>query len=172
MLFRSYFLLGALSSGIFLYGTALLYGFAGGFSFALIDARVRIQVETPMLLFTGMTLVIVGVLFKLGTVPFHNWVPDVYCGAPSPVTAFMAVCTKIAAAFGLLRLLFTALGGMVWDWQVPIAMVAVLELQAWPRGALGRRLREPGQAQGGLLLGVLRHAPLRAAETTDRKSVV
>ncbi len=123
-----YFLLGALSSGIFLYGTALLYGFAGGFSFALIDARVRIQVETPMLLFTGMTLVIVGVLFKLGTVPFHNWVPDVYCGAPSPVTAFMAVCTKIAAAFGLLRLLFTALGGMVWDWQVPIAMVAVLTM--------------------------------------------
>lgn len=130
-----YFLLGALSSGIFLYGVALLYGFAGSFNFRFIDLQVRLDLENAPLLFAGMALVVVGVLFKLGAVPFHNWVPDVYTGSPSPVTAFMAVCTKIAAAFGLMRVLYSALGGMVWDWQIALAVVAVLTMAVG--GAVG-----------------------------------
>jgi NADH-quinone oxidoreductase subunit N len=67
-------------------------------------------------------------LFKLGAVPFHSWIPDVYTGAPTPVTAFMSVCTKIAAVGGLARLLYVAVGGLRWDWQLVLAVVAVLTM--------------------------------------------
>lgn len=123
-----YFLLGALSSGIFLYGVALLYGYSGSFYFRDIDLAIQASAQSPWLLVAGMSLLVVGVLFKLGAVPFHNWVPDVYQGAPTPVTAFMAICTKLAAAIGLLRILFVALGSLRWDWQVAIAVVAVLTM--------------------------------------------
>ncbi len=120
-----YFLLGALSSALFLYGIALTYGYAGGFSFAQIDNAIVNNLESEWLLLAGMSLMVVGVLFKLGAVPFHSWVPDVYTGAPTVVTAFMAVCTKIAAAVGLLRLLYAALGSLRWDWQIAVAVIAV-----------------------------------------------
>lgn len=123
-----YFLLGALSSGLFLYGLSLLYGFSGSFFLRDIDSAITQGAGSQALLVAGMALVVVGVLFKLGAVPFHNWVPDVYTGSPTPVTAFMAICTKLAAAVGLLRLLFVALGGLRWDWQLAIAVVAVLTM--------------------------------------------
>ncbi|OYW85185.1 MAG: NADH-quinone oxidoreductase subunit N, partial [Hyphomonas sp. 32-62-5] len=123
-----YFLLGALSSGVFLYGIALLFGYAGSFHFRDIDLAIAQNTQSQLMLLAGLALVMVGVLFKMGAVPFHNWVPDVYTGSPTPVTAFMAVCTKIAAAAGLMRLLFVALGSLRWDWQVAIAMVAVLTM--------------------------------------------
>lgn len=123
-----YFLLGGLSSALFLYGSALVFGYSGGLRYRVIDIAVVNSSQSPWLLLAGVGLVSVGVLFKLGAVPFHNWVPDVYTGAPTAVTGFMAVCTKIAAALGLIRLLYVALGGLVWDWQLAVAVIAVLTM--------------------------------------------
>jgi len=136
-----YFLLGALSSAIFLYGIALLYAYAGSFSYRgiaaalspaasqdVVSAAGPIAAGPDALLYAGIALVGVGLLFKVGAVPFHSWVPDVYTGAPTPVTAFMAVCTKVAAVFALIRIFFVALGGMVWTWQLPLAVVAVASM--------------------------------------------
>lgn len=123
-----YFLLGALSSAIFLFGAALLYGYSGSFTFSAIDAAVATPGEHDTLLVAGMVMLIVGLLFKLGAVPFHSWTPDVYQGAPTPVTAFMAVCTKLAAIGALLRLLYVALGGSRWEWQPLIAGISVLTM--------------------------------------------
>ena len=120
-----YFLLGALSSAIFLYGVALTFGYAGSFYFRDIDLAIQANTQSPWLLLAGLGLIVVGVLFKMGAVPFHNWVPDVYQGAPTPVTGFMAICTKLAATVGLLRLLYVALGSMRWDWQPALAVIAV-----------------------------------------------
>ena len=98
-----YFLLGAMSSGFFLYGVALLYGYAGSFTFAAINTAVVESGQGPGLLIAGFGLLAVGLLFKVGAAPFHAWTPDVYVGAPTAVTAFMAACTKIAAIGALLR---------------------------------------------------------------------
>jgi NADH-quinone oxidoreductase subunit N len=123
-----YFLLGALSSAIFLFGAALLYGYSGSFTFSAIDAAIASPTEHDALLVGGMVLLMVGLLFKLGAVPFHSWTPDVYQGAPTPVTAFMAVCTKLAAIGALLRLLFVALGGNRWEWQPIVAGISILTM--------------------------------------------
>jgi NADH-quinone oxidoreductase subunit N len=120
-----YFLLGALSSAIFLYGAALLYGYAGSFQLAAIDAAITAGTASPGLLLAGMGLLAIGLLFKFGAVPFHSWTPDVYAGAPTPVTGFMAACTKIAAIGALLRVFYVALGADRWDWQPLMAIVAV-----------------------------------------------
>lgn len=120
-----YFLLGALSSAIFLYGAALLYGYAGSFELAAIDAALSAGTASPGLLLAGMGLLAIGLLFKFGAVPFHSWTPDVYAGAPTPVTGFMAACTKIAAIGALLRVFYVALGADRWDWQPLMAIVAV-----------------------------------------------
>ncbi|CAA9316626.1 MAG: NADH-ubiquinone oxidoreductase chain N [uncultured Friedmanniella sp.] len=120
-----YFLLGALSSAIFLYGVALLYGYAGSFDLAAIDAALSLGTASPGLLLAGMGLVAIGLLFKFGAVPFHSWTPDVYQGAPTPVTGFMAACTKIAAIGALLRVFYVGLGADRWDWQPLMSIVAV-----------------------------------------------
>ena len=78
-----YFLLGALSSAFFVYGAALLYGYAGSFDLAAIDVAVRTSEQGPGLVLAGMGLLGVGLLFKFGAVPFHSWTPDVYVGAPT-----------------------------------------------------------------------------------------
>ena len=92
-----YFLLGSLASAIMLYGIALLYGYSGGLQLAEVDAAISAGTSSQWLLLAELLLVSVGVLFKIGAVPFHAWTPDVYMGAPTPVTAFMAVATKTAA---------------------------------------------------------------------------
>lgn len=120
-----YFLLGAFSSGFFLFGVALLYGYTGSFDLSAIDEAVTSSTQGQGLLLAGMVLLGVGLLFKLGAVPFHSWTPDVYVGAPTPVTGFMAACTKIAAFGALLRVFYVALGGARWDWQPMMAVVAV-----------------------------------------------
>ncbi len=120
-----YFLLGALSSGFLLYGIAMLYGYSGGFHLYEIADAVAAGTGSITLLLAGMVLVAVGVLFKLGAVPFHSWTPDVYTGAPTPVTGFMAIATKTAAVAALMRVFFVALGGVRWDWQPMLAIVAV-----------------------------------------------
>jgi NADH-quinone oxidoreductase subunit N len=123
-----YFLLGALSSAFFLYGAALLYGYSGSFELAAIDAALRTGTQSTGLLLAGMALLGVGLLFKFGAVPFHSWTPDVYAGAPTPVTGFMASCTKIAAIGALLRVFYVGLGADRWDWQPLMAIVAVLTM--------------------------------------------
>jgi NADH-quinone oxidoreductase subunit N len=120
-----YFLLGALSSAFFIYGTALLYGYSGSFTLSAIDDAIRESKQGLGLLLAGMALLGVGLLFKFSAVPFHSWTPDVYAGAPTPVTGFMAACTKIAAVGALMRVFYVALGADRWDWQPLMAIVAV-----------------------------------------------
>jgi len=123
-----YFLLGSLSSAIFVYGMALLYGFSGSFELSAISDSLQTSTQKDGLLLAGMALVGVGLLFKAAAVPFHSWAPDVYQGAPTPITGYMATCTKIAAFGALLRLFYVALGGLRWDWQPLMLVVALVTM--------------------------------------------
>jgi NADH-quinone oxidoreductase subunit N len=123
-----YFLLGAFSSGFFLYGLALTYGYAGSFNLADISNAVEGRIGGEALLLAGIGLLSVGLLFKVGAAPFHAWTPDVYQGAPTAVTAFMAACTKVAAFGALLRLFYVALGAAREDWTPVIWVVAALTM--------------------------------------------
>jgi NADH-quinone oxidoreductase subunit N len=123
-----YFLLGALSSAFFIYGAALLYGYSGSFTLSAIDDAIRDSQQGLGLLLAGMALLGVGLLFKFSAVPFHSWTPDVYAGAPTPVTGFMAACTKIAAVGALMRVFYVALGADRWDWQPVMAIIAVMTM--------------------------------------------
>jgi NADH-quinone oxidoreductase subunit N len=123
-----YFLLGAFSSAFFLYGVALLYGYAGTVSFGGIHDATTLVGESDVLLYAGLALLAVGLLFKVGAVPFHSWTPDVYQAAPTPVTAFMAAGTKVAAFGGLLRVLYVVGGELIWDWRPAIWVVAILTM--------------------------------------------
>jgi NADH-quinone oxidoreductase subunit N len=123
-----YFLLGAFSSGFFLYGVALVYGFAGSMQFADINEAVRNDSGNQSLLLIGVGMLAVGLLFKVGAAPFQAWTPDVYQGAPTAVTAFMAACTKIAAFGALLRLFYVAFGSDRWSWQPMFWVIAILTM--------------------------------------------
>lgn len=123
-----YFLLGAFTSAILLYGIALLYGYAGTISFAGIRAAAGAGGGSDVLLLAGIALLVVGLLFKSSTGPFHLWTPDVYQGAPTPVTAFMAACTKAAAFAAMLRVMMVALEPMVWSWRPVLWGVAILSM--------------------------------------------
>ena len=106
-----YFILGAFASGFLLFGSALLYGVYGVLDYSLLAKGMTrwAQVGAPGLLVpVGVILIVVGLLFKIAAVPFHSWSPDVYQGAPTPVTAFMASGVKAAAFFALCRFAFTA----------------------------------------------------------------
>jgi NADH-quinone oxidoreductase subunit N len=123
-----YFLLGAFSSAFFLFGAALIYGFAGSVRLSDIDAALGARVGQEGLLLAGVGLVAVGLLFKVGAAPFHAWTPDVYQGAPTPVTGFMAACTKVAAFGALLRVLYAGFGGVAWDYRPVLGVIAVLTM--------------------------------------------
>ncbi|MCW2740431.1 MAG: proton-translocating NADH-quinone oxidoreductase, chain [Blastococcus sp.] len=122
-----YFLLGAFASAFFLYGLALVYGATGSIRFGDIRAAA-ISDGTDVLLVLGLALLIVGLLFKASVAPFHTWTPDVYQGAPTPVTAFMAACTKVAAFGAILRLLYVAFGTSEWTWRPLIYGVAIVSM--------------------------------------------
>ncbi|WP_405409362.1 NADH-quinone oxidoreductase subunit NuoN [Streptomyces decoyicus] len=134
-----YFLLGAFSSAFLLFGVALLYGYAGTVTYAgiaevisdgakQIDPALAGTMGNDALLLIGAALVLMGLLFKVGAVPFHMWTPDVYQGAPTPVTGFMAAATKVAAFGALLRLLYVVLPGLRWDWQPVMWGVAIITM--------------------------------------------
>jgi len=123
-----YFLLGAFSSAFFLYGIALLYGYSGGVSLAGIRDQVATGSGNTSMALAGVGLLLVGVLFKIGAVPFHSWIPDVYQGAPTPVTAFMASATKIAAFGAMLRIFYVALPGFTNDWRPLMWAIAILTM--------------------------------------------
>jgi NADH-quinone oxidoreductase subunit N len=123
-----YFLLGSYASAFFLFGTALLYGFAGGVQLGQIHDAVATPQRSEVLLFAGLALVAIGLLFKAALAPFHVWTPDVYQGAPTPVTALMAACTKVAAFGALLRILYVSFEGVRWDYQPVLGVIAVLTM--------------------------------------------
>src|SRR3954468_14737789 len=121
-----YFLLGAFASGFFLYGLALVYGATG--SVRLSAIREAATDSTGVLLELGLGLLIVGLMFKASVAPFHTWTPDVYQGAPTPVTAFMAACTKVAAFGAILRLLYVGFGTSEWSWRPIIYAIAIVSM--------------------------------------------
>lgn len=123
-----YFLLGAFSSAFFLYGAAMLYGYAGTLDLRGIAAVVATDTGKTSLALTGAGLVLVGLLFKVGAAPFHSWIPDVYQGAPTAITAFMAAATKIAAFGALLRIFYVALPELRADWRPVLWAVAILTM--------------------------------------------
>ncbi len=152
-----YFLLGAFSSAFFAYGIALAYGFAGGFQLGAIAQAVEGRADSRNLLIAAIALMAVGLLFKIGAVPFHAWTPDVYQGAPTPVTAFMAAGTKAAAMIALMRVLFVAFGGAAWDWRplilaVSIATMLLGSLVAIAQTDVKRMLGYSSVAHAGFLL--------------------
>lgn len=120
-----YFLLGAFSSAIFLYGMAMLYGHAGTLSLTGIAEVLASGAGHGGLAVVGMGLLSVGVFFKVGAVPFHSWIPDVYQGAPTAITAFMAAATKIAAFGAMLRIFYVALPGLQAGWR-PLTWAAAI----------------------------------------------
>ncbi|WYK20082.1 NADH-quinone oxidoreductase subunit NuoN [Roseovarius sp. W115] len=132
-----YFVLGALSSGLLLYGASLVYGYAGTTLFSgIIEAA---DGRAPLGLLIGLVFVISGMAFKVSAVPFHMWTPDVYEGAPTPVTAFFATAPKVAAMALFARVVHDAFGEVVKDWQQVIALLSLLSMFLGAVAAIGQR---------------------------------
>jgi NADH-quinone oxidoreductase subunit N len=123
-----YFLLGAFSSAFFVYGIAMVYGFADTVQFSGIADALTSSSRGDSLILLGVALIGISLLFKLSGAPFHWWTPDVYQGAPTSVTAFMAAGTKIAAFGALLRVFFVAFGGLSWDWRPVMWVIAIITM--------------------------------------------
>lgn len=124
-----YFLLGAFSTGFLLYGIALIYGATGATNFATIGERVHLYgLATTPLLTVGVSLLLVGFGFKVAAVPFHMWAPDVYEGAPTPITGYMAAAVKAAAFAAFLRVWLEAFGDVVFRWHDAIWFLAILTM--------------------------------------------
>jgi len=132
-----YFVLGALSSGLLLYGASLTYGFSGTTLFSGILSTLG--GEIPVGLLFGLVFMISGIAFKVSAVPFHMWTPDVYEGSPTPVTAFFATAPKMAAMALLARLLHDAFGAVPGEWGQVIALLAVLSMFVGAIAAIGQR---------------------------------
>ncbi|MFD4026925.1 NADH-quinone oxidoreductase subunit NuoN [Streptomyces sp. NPDC058576] len=171
-----YFLLGAFSSAFFLFGIALLYGYAGSLAYAdianvvdgsvlEIDPALADTMGNDALLLVGGAMILVGLLFKVGAIPFHMWTPDVYQGAPTPVTGFMAAATKVAAFGAMLRLLYVALPGLTWDlrpvmWAVAIITMLGGAIVAITQTDIKRLLAYSSIAHAGFILaGVIAASP-------------
>jgi NADH-quinone oxidoreductase subunit N len=123
-----YFLLGAYSSAFFLFGSAMIYGYANSLRFSEIAAATSSQSASEGLLLVGIGLISVGLLFKIGAAPFHEWTPDVYQGAPTVITAFMAATTKVAAFGALVRIFYVAFGPVREQWLPLIAVISALTM--------------------------------------------
>ncbi len=166
-----YLIVGSLGSATLLYGLAFIYGASGSTDFAAIGERLTVEgglADDPLVLM-GIGLAVTGLAFKVSLAPFHQWTPDVYQGAPTPVTAFMAVATKAAAFCVFVRFFEVALGPSVDEWQPPLAALAAVSIAVGNIGALGqdslkRLLGYSGIAQGGYILAGLVVASVTGVE--------
>ena len=131
-----YFVLGALSSGMLLYGASLVYGFTGTVSFAGIAAAAK---GGSIGMVFGLVFVLAGLCFKVSAVPFHMWTPDVYEGAPTPVTAFFASAPKVAAMAVFVRAALTAFPGIVTQWQQIVVFVSIASMALGSFAAIGQK---------------------------------
>jgi NADH-quinone oxidoreductase subunit N len=131
-----YFVLGALSSGMLLYGASLLYGFSGAVSFKSIAEAIHGQAALGAIF--GLVFVMAGLAFKMSAVPFHMWTPDVYEGAPTPVTTFFASAPKIAAIAVTVRLIITAFPGIAVQWQQIVVFISIASMALGSFGAIGQ----------------------------------
>ena len=131
-----YFVLGSLSSGMLLYGLSLIYGYAGSVSFPAVGAAVHDHNSLGVVF--GLVFVLAGLAFKISAVPFHMWTPDVYEGAPTPVTTFFASAPKIAAMAILVRVAFTAFPGIVTDWRQILTFVSIASMALGSFAAIGQ----------------------------------
>src|SRR6201988_5313532 len=131
-----YFVLGALSSGMLLYGASLVYGFTGTVSFAGIAAAAK---TGSVGIVFGIVFLLAGLCFKVSAVPFHMWTPDVYEGAPTPVTAFFASAPKVAALAVFTRVTLTAFPGIVPQWQQILVFVSIASMALGSFAAIGQR---------------------------------
>jgi proton-translocating NADH-quinone oxidoreductase chain N len=152
-----YFLLGAFSSAFFLFGIAMLYGYSGTVQLAGIATAAQSGTASATLLYAGLALLGIGLLFKVGAVPFQAWKPDVYQGSPTPVTALMASCTLVSAFGALLRVFYVAFGQLTWDWRPALWGVAIVTMLAGSVIAITQRdvkrlLAYSSIAQAGYIL--------------------
>ncbi|MGZ5375934.1 MAG: NADH-quinone oxidoreductase subunit N [Solirubrobacterales bacterium] len=152
-----YLVIGSLGSATLLYGLALLYGGGRSTGFDAIAQALQGGAANDTLVLIGTAMVATGLAFKISLAPFHQWTPDVYQGAPTPVTAFMAVATKAAAFVALVRLFEVALGPLADDWGAALAALSVVSIAVGNIGALGqdslkRLLGYSGIAQAGYML--------------------
>jgi NADH-quinone oxidoreductase subunit N len=131
-----YFVLGALSSGMLLYGASLIYGFTGTVAFAGIAAVAK---TGSVGIVFGIVFLLAGLCFKVSAVPFHMWTPDVYEGAPTPVTAFFASAPKVAAMAVFTRVVLTAFPGIVTEWQQIVTFVAIASMALGSFAAIGQK---------------------------------
>ncbi|MFV0634038.1 NADH-quinone oxidoreductase subunit NuoN [Demequina sp.] len=152
-----YFLLGAFSSALYIFGVALVYGATGSTSFDGVRDGIVASGRYDGILLVGVVLLLVGLLFKIGAVPFHSWVPDAYQGAPTPVTAFMGAATKAAATAALVRIVYTSLDPLEWQiswlfWAVAIASMALGTVLALVQTNVKRMLAYSSVAHAGFIL--------------------
>jgi len=156
-----YFVLGAIASGILLYGMSMLYGATGSLDIGEIGAYVHSSSSDNIVLLFGLSFIIVGLIFKLGGVPFHMWIPDVYHGAPTAVTLFIGSAPKIAAFAMIIRLLVNGLEGLHVQWIDMLVIIAVLSIAVGNVIAIAQRNIKRMLAYstiahvGFLLLGIL-----------------
>jgi NADH-quinone oxidoreductase subunit N len=135
-----YFVLGALASGILLYGASLIYGFTGSTNFEAIAANIAAQENGASVgVLFGLAFLTAGLAFKVAAVPFHMWTPDVYEGAPTPVTAFFSVAPKIAAFALLVRVMMGPFGGLAADWSQIVIVLSATSMVLGAFAAIGQR---------------------------------
>ena len=169
-----YFVLGALSSGMLLYGASLVYGFTGTVSFAGIAAAAK---TGSVGIIFGIVFVLAGLCFKVSAVPFHMWTPDVYEGAPTPVTAFFASAPKVAAMAVFVRVAMTAFPGITVEWQQIVVFVSIASMALGSFAAIGQKnikrlmayssIGHMGFALVGLAAGTRRRRAGRAGVSGD-----
>ncbi len=167
-----YFLLGAFSSGILLYGISLLFAAGGGVTTNLLQLNQKLALAThnnSLLVFAGVLMVLVGFAFKVAAVPFHMWSPDAYEGAPTPITAYLSMAPKAAALAAFLRVFGTGLASVHSDWSAPLGFIAAASMilgnvAALRQQSIKRMLAYSSIAHVGyMLLGVLSKDPLGGA---------
>ena len=165
-----YLIVGAVGSAFFLYGLALLYGATGTTVLGRVGGRLAdTGLAGDPLAIAALVLIVVGLAFKASAVPFHMWTPDVYEGAPTPITAFMATATKAAALAAFIRVFSDSLLNLVDDWRIPIAIVAAVTIiignvAALRQESMKRLLAYSGIAQAGYLLIGVATGTVRGAE--------